>query len=204
MSSPIWGHTSFRNQVRPLPSVVPVRVADQTIAGREDSITYSRGPEYFTVVRPANTEGSSTRSRSSRSTINQVSTVLQCSVPDAKSRFRLSVIARDSVCLITDEHYDACEAAHIIPQSRPDVSASFIRSPPPISILPAHPATDAITTLIRINQLYHNMLGIPDSIPPPLFEPEFGLLLRKDLHHSFDRLDFSFYPVVSSSFILVQ
>lgn len=34
-------------------------------------------------------------------------------------------------------------------------------------------------------------MGIPYE--PPLFDPSVGLLLRDDLHHAFDRLQWSFY-----------
>lgn len=47
-----------------------------------------------------------------------------------------------------------------------------------------------------IVQVYRTLLGIPQPVPPPLFEPQFGLLLRKDLHRAFDRLDFSLYETV--------
>ncbi|KAL0240172.1 hypothetical protein I308_106720 [Cryptococcus tetragattii IND107] len=92
-------------------------------------LKFSRGPEYFTAVGAANTEGSSTRARSSRSTVNN------------QSSFLLNLIARDTF--------------------RPDI--------------------------------YQALLNIPASLPPPLFEVQFGLLLRKELHHAWDRLDFSFF-----------
>ncbi|KIR31328.1 hypothetical protein L804_06632 [Cryptococcus deuterogattii 2001/935-1] len=121
-------------------------------------LKFSRGPEYFTAVRAANTEGSSTRSRSSRSTVNQ-------------SAFLINLIARDTVCLVTGVHYAQCESVHIVPQSRPDI--------------------------------YQALLNIPASIPPPLFEVQFGLLLRKELHHAWDRLDFSFFVKDDDIFVHV-
>jgi hypothetical protein len=42
-------------------------------------------------------------------------------------------------------------------------------------------------------QVYQRLLGVPPDLPVPIFNVQFGLLLRKDLHRAFDRLDFSFY-----------
>lgn len=44
-------------------------------------------------------------------------------------------------------------------------------------------------------QVYQNLLNIHRE--PPLFSASVGLLLRDDLHHAFDRLEFSFYRKVS-------
>lgn len=38
------------------------------------------------------------------------------------------VIARDAVCLVTDAIFPVCVAAHIVPQSRPNVSLAVKRS----------------------------------------------------------------------------
>jgi hypothetical protein len=52
-------------------------------------------------------------------------------------------------------------------------------------------------------QVYEAILGIQNEIP--IFYPACGLLLRDDLHHAFDRLEFSFHvkvgdiPPVSST-----
>ena len=39
-----------------------------------------------------------------------------------QSRFLKPLIGRDSGCLLTNAPFDECVAAHIVPQSRPDVS----------------------------------------------------------------------------------
>jgi hypothetical protein len=35
--------------------------------------------------------------------------------------------------------------------------------------------------------------------PPSLFQPRFGLFLRDDIHHSFDRGHIALYPLVSDA-----
>lgn len=59
----------------PRPTFSP-HINSSSHVGQRQPPTFTRGPEYFTSVRPANTEGSSTRSRSSRSTANQVSLLI--------------------------------------------------------------------------------------------------------------------------------
>lgn len=43
-------------------------------------------------------------------------------IDSPQSSFRVDVIARDSICLVTDVPHQKCTAAHIVPYSRPDVS----------------------------------------------------------------------------------
>ena len=45
-----------------------------------------------------------------------------------------------------------------------------------------------------IDQIYEQILSIQNEIP--IFYPACGVLLRDDLHHAFDRLEFSFYSKV--------
>lgn len=46
-------------------------------------------------------------------------------------------------------------------------------------------------------QVYEAILGIQNEIP--IFYPACGLLLRDDLHHAFDRLEFSFHIKVGDT-----
>jgi hypothetical protein len=41
-----------------------------------------------------------------------------------QNKFRISLIARDYGCLVTDVMYDYCTASHIVPFSRPDVGTT--------------------------------------------------------------------------------
>lgn len=40
------------------------------------------------------------------------------------SKFRMGVVARDGTCLVTDVMHSYCTSCHIVPLSRPDVSAT--------------------------------------------------------------------------------
>ena len=88
---------------------------------------------------------------------------------------------RDGVCLLTDAIFTDCTASHIVPYSRPHVSFCL-----PFDLDP----------LIISYQLYQRILDLP--FEPPLFEPSAGLLLREDMHHAFDRLEWSLYHCVRS------
>ncbi|CAO1618056.1 unnamed protein product [Jaminaea pallidilutea] len=111
-----------------------------------------RGPRFKFKHRAPNIgdDHASTMSDSKRSSPNQ-------------SSFRVSIIARDFCCLITEEDYEACTPSHILPLSRPEY--------------------------------YEEVLGYD---PGFLFEPSFGLLLRDDLHHAFDRGSIALYPQVQA------
>jgi hypothetical protein len=92
-------------------------------SGGRNILTFTRGPEYFTRFRPPNPEGShSTRSDSKRSSINQVTVVSALSrspcfqgsahLEPLQNKFRVSLIARDYGCLVTEVVYDYCTASH--------------------------------------------------------------------------------------------
>ncbi|CAO1621224.1 unnamed protein product [Parajaminaea phylloscopi] len=72
------------------------------------------GPRFKYKYRPMpDTDSASTMSDSKRSTARQ-------------SSFRWEVVARDSVCLISDVNFRDCTAAHILPQSRPEYYAEVL------------------------------------------------------------------------------
>lgn len=85
---------------------------------------------------------------------------------------------------MTGAEAENCTAAHIIPQSRPDVSDSDLRN---TSHLAAH-----------LPQLYQQVLQLRRN--PPLFSPSSGVLLEDALHRAWDRLQLSFYRHVRKSF----
>jgi len=98
--------------------------------GKNYDVKLSRGPEYFSrEIAPSGIE-ESTRSASSqatRSRPDQVGGTDFCSGlfgDRVQNAFREALIARDSACLVTGlMATTSCDAAHIVPQSRPDVSS---------------------------------------------------------------------------------
>lgn len=104
----------------------------------------------------------------------------------------MGVVARDSTCLVTDVMYSYCTACHIVPLSRPDVSATGTSWEHPRQF-PEYQHTQALLILRKVYQL---ILGI--NRDPPLYKTSAGLLLRDDLHHAYDRLEWSLYYDVSS------
>jgi hypothetical protein len=54
-------------------------------------------------------------------------------------------------------------------------------------------------TLVELRKVYQQVLGI--SRDPPMFKASVGLLLRDDLHHAYDRLEWSLYYRVSSGYV---
>jgi len=67
-----------------------------------------------------------------------------------------------------------CDAAHIVPQSRPDVSSRVLR----------------LQGSINVEQQIYNLLQ-GDSYG--MFEASAGLLLQKTYHKSYDALKWSLY-----------
>lgn len=51
--------------------------------------------------------------------------------------------------------------------------------------------------MMLYTKVYQRILHIDHE--PPQFDVSFGLLLRDDLHHAFDRLEWSFYYKVSEA-----
>lgn len=109
-----------------------------------------------------------------------------------QSKFRMGVVARDSTCLVTDVMYSYCTACHIVPLSRPDVSAIGTLWKHPCQ-LPSIAIRRHCSFLVKVYQL---ILGI--NRDPPLYKTSAGLLVRDDLHHAYDRLEWSLYYKVSS------
>lgn len=103
----------------------------------------------------------------------------------------MGVVARDSTCLITDVMYSYCTACHIVPLSRPDVSATDTSWTHPRQFR-VSPYADMLIP----GKVYRLILGI--NRDPPLYKTSAGLLLRDDLHHAYDRLEWSLYYKVSS------
>jgi hypothetical protein len=98
-------------------------------SGKNTDIVFARGPEYFShTIAPTGIE-ESTRSMSSyasRSRPDQVSGRYPLMVAHSvQAGFREELLIRDGACLLTNEVSSlVCDAAHIVPQSRPDVGAS--------------------------------------------------------------------------------
>ena len=94
------------------------------------AVEYAPGPSYTTPYKPADIDGSQSQSRHSAATTpkNQVSSRITTQHNEKrflikpKAGFRNMVRMRDIHCLVTEEFFIQCEAAHIVPQSRPDVS----------------------------------------------------------------------------------
>nr|ODO04312.1 hypothetical protein L204_00670 [Cryptococcus depauperatus CBS 7855] len=85
------------------------------VEGSQSDVTFSHGPEYFSRFKAPNPLGSiSTRSDSRRSSINQ-------------SNFREAIIARDGVCIVSDNYWQVCTSAHVVPYSRPDLYEHFYK-----------------------------------------------------------------------------
>jgi hypothetical protein len=98
------------------------------VAGRS-SVQYAPGPSYTTAYQPADIDGSQSQSRHSAATTlkNQVSSRtgyynMREKLIKRKAGFRNMVLMREIHCLMTEEFCIQCEAAHIVPQPRPDVS----------------------------------------------------------------------------------
>ena len=86
--------------------------------------TFERGPEYTSRYKEPTIIGSETESASSRTTgrPEQVRNPELVRSLSSQKSFKTYVIGRDGVCLLTKTDPNACVAAHIVPQSRPDVS----------------------------------------------------------------------------------
>lgn len=117
--------------------------------------TWVEGPRFQYARRgPDGREDSSgTMSHSSRSTAQQ-------------NEFRNALYIRDGFCLLTDQ--PPGQAAHILPQSRPEY--------------------------------YKEVLG---HDPVNYFNVAFGLLLKSDPHHAFDRGDWALFPSPSDPSVLI-
>jgi HNH endonuclease len=134
----------------------------------ESSCTPRKGPRFKYGHRaPTDDSDSSTMSNSRRSSYNQ-------------SSFLMAVVARDASCLLTDEQYRECTACHILPQSRPEVGESLHATFGHFS----HIARRLPPFFPSFVQYYREILGRKAG---SLFQAEYGLLLRDDLHHRFDR-----------------
>lgn len=95
-----------------------------------------------------------------------------------QSMFRENIVSRDSACLLSETANIRCQASHLVPKSRRDVSDT-LRS------------ADLVTRLIYYYQVYQTLLGEDDEVYP--YETSMGILLRNDLHKSYNRYDWSLY-----------
>ncbi|KAL6956002.1 hypothetical protein U1Q18_044744 [Sarracenia purpurea var. burkii] len=102
------------------------------------------------------------------------------------------LISRDSFCLLTGEDFEDCTAAHILPQSRPEVRWRKVCCES-VSSLP--------TQCALLSQYYCEAMGFE---PNTLFMPSFGLLVRDDLHHAFDRGQWALWPQVRETGWIVR
>ena len=98
------GEEIIDTKCAPTPGQYTVRHRDHASQG----LTSKTGPEGNTMFIPLNDSTLSSKSRSTRSTTRQ-------------SSFRLSLVARDSRCVVTGSPWEACMASHIVPFSRLDV-----------------------------------------------------------------------------------
>ncbi len=80
------------------------------------SLKLRKGPEGKTRFVPLNDLEQSTISASSRSTVRQ-------------SGFRVELVARDSMCVVSNARFGKCIASHIVPFSRLDVYERIYQSP---------------------------------------------------------------------------
>lgn len=107
---------------------------------------------------------------------------------EIQNDFRTVVAARDSLCLLSEAEFEDCAACHILPRSRPEVCGSlhvtFDHSFDPTL------ANVASSFAILSAQYYEEVLGDEAN---HLFQGQYGLLLRHDLHHSFDRGDWALH-----------
>lgn len=86
---------------------------------------------------------------------------------------------RDEICVVTGVPGDECEACHIVPNSRPDVSQ--------VGGIYAFNQTIAHTvTLLSSHQLYDRILGAEQDLNR--YQDWAGLLLASSLHKHFDQI----------------
>ncbi len=105
--------------------------------------------------------------------------------PKPQSRFKEDLVARDSACLITEAHCQQCVAAHIVPQSRKDVSEVWVSLYRLVDV-----SSPLITFLVSKNaQIYQELLGLLVDV----FATSAGLLLRTDMHKRYDNYELSLY-----------
>jgi hypothetical protein len=119
-------------------------------------------------------------------------------LPIGKASFRELVRIRDACCSLTGTMFFSCEAAHIVPESRPDVS----RQRPDLGVRSVVLFQYDSSWSNLILQVYRAILGLRDEEPiGEMFQASAGLLLRPDLHKAFDNLDISFYYKVGGIFL---
>ena len=96
----------------------------------------------------------------------------------------MTLIARDGVCVVTREPYEACQAAHLVPQTRLDVRN-----------LPYFLAWSLDRLLSRSLQVYEQIQGSADG----RFDSTAGILLERNLLYAFDALKWSLYYKVNKA-----
>jgi len=97
----------------------------------------------------------------------------------AQAGFREELLIRDGACMLTDEVSSlVCDAAHVVPQSRPDVTTF------------AH-----FQLVLTDTQVYKEVHGNSYG----MFEASAGLLLQKTFHKSYDALKWSLYQKARSA-----
>jgi len=99
--------------------------------------------------------------------------------------FREDLLARDGRCLLTDVSHKRCTPAHILPQSRPEVSSKTSTS-----------MQSADHSFFQPHQYYEEVMGYDPGAPSL---PQFGILVASDLHHAFDRGQWALWPKVRCS-----
>ena len=107
-----------------------------------------------------------------------------------QAAFRRALLARDGACLLSDRVRSSV-ACHILPQSRPEVSAGPTKS---------RISCDLHQVLFCSIQYYSELLG---HQPGSYHEVEYGILLQSDLHHSFDQGNWALFPDTRDQFSLI-
>ena len=97
-------------------------LADLLLLGKKNEVTFARGPTSSSSVVPASGVEAQSISDRSRHSTDQVGSVFDEGTNSLQSDFREALLARDSMCLVSGNIYSDCQASHIVPWGRSDVS----------------------------------------------------------------------------------
>ena len=125
---PCFRVTSRRHSARSKTSERrPAEKSGRTLQANLTDVNFARGPQYLSEITAPSGIEESTRSASSvasRNRPDQVSVIPIVNPLISLEHFRELLIARDSTCPVSGNWPADCQAAYIVPASRPDVGSA--------------------------------------------------------------------------------